>query len=459
MTEIKKIHILCPEYVPLENKGEEAIIRGTIDVIYGDNSDHCEYHIVDMNSDKYVFTNGLHVHPGRLFFSDWRSREFGLGPSFEQLYSSSCSLLRNFLNKFFPFWIRNPHKEARNLKKYLSGEKKVPQKYAQSIELLREVDFIIAGHNGGLDEYVCHIVNELHTINIPFGVFGSSMKPNVNKKAILNVFHKAFESSLFNIARNPIGYRWALKHFPDLKFVLNPDPAFGMIPESHERVDQIIKENALEKLFEKPVIMVTTAEPAPISRHSFEDKVGASQKIAAHRQFLSDLLKKIHSTMDVNVLFLPHTIGPNKQMDDRLISEDVINKSGLAKDERVRLLRTDLTAKDLKGLINRADFLVAERVHSIIGAVGVCTPFLSLASDKDTRVQGMFREQMGLGDYIYSLKKPNVDQCFEKLTEMYGHKEDISQKLKDLNVRIKTELSVSGEIIEKCISFKMEERK
>ena len=29
-----KIRVLCPEYVPLENKGEEAIIRGTIDVLF-----------------------------------------------------------------------------------------------------------------------------------------------------------------------------------------------------------------------------------------------------------------------------------------------------------------------------------------------------------------------------------------------------------------------------------------
>ena len=46
---MKKIHILCPEYVPLENKGEEAIIRGTIDVIFGKQEELCEYHMVFLN--------------------------------------------------------------------------------------------------------------------------------------------------------------------------------------------------------------------------------------------------------------------------------------------------------------------------------------------------------------------------------------------------------------------------
>lgn len=449
---MKKIHILCPEYVPLENKGEEAIIRGTIDVIFGKQEELCEYHMVDMNIDKYQYVNGLHMHPGKLFFSDWRSREFGLGFSWEQIYSSTCSLLRNFLNKFFPFWIRKPHKEATRLKNILKGKIKGPKKYQESIELLKKVDLIIAGHNGGLDEYVCHILNELHEINIPFGVFGSSMKPNVTQKELLKVFQKSFENSLFNIARNPLGYRWAVKNFPNCKFELNPDPAFGMFPTEDEETDIIIKENGLSKFFEKDVIMFTTAEPAPISRHSFEEKLGVFQKVEAHRKFLADLLKNIHETTDANVIFLPHTIGPNIQMDDRLISKDAIKRAGLDSDERVFLLESDLTAKELKGLIKRAEFIIAERVHSIIGAIGVRTPFMSLASDKDTRVQGILREQMELSDLVYSLRNPRIQEANKKFEELYNGRAKIVERLEVLNKRIDKELKPTGTKIKNIIN-------
>lgn len=447
-----KIHILCPEYVPLENKGEEAIIRGTMDVIFGKQDNPCEYHMVDMNTDEYQYVNGLHMHPGKLFFSDWRSREFGLGLSWKQIYSSGCSLLRNFLNKFFPFWIRKPHKEATRLKRILTGEIKGPKKYQQSIEQLKKVNFIIAGHNGGLDEYVCHILNELHLINIPYGIFGSSMKPNVTQKELLNVFQKSFENSLFNIARNPLGYKWALKNFPHCEFELNPDPAFGMFPVNDKETEKIIKENRLSELFEKDVIMFTTAEPAPISRHSFEGKVGVFQKIEAHRKFLADLLKNIHETTDANVIFLPHTIGPNIQMDDRLIARDVIKRAGLGSDERVFLLESDLSAKELKGLISRAEFIVAERVHSIIGAIGVRTPFMSLASDKDTRVQGILREQMELSDLIYSLRDPSKEKANKKFEELYNGRNKILERLETLNKRIDKELKKTGAKINKIIN-------
>jgi polysaccharide pyruvyl transferase WcaK-like protein len=446
-----KIHILCPEYVPLENKGEEAIIRGTVDVIFGKQEDACEYHMVDMNIDEYQYVNGLHMHPGKLFFSDWRSREFGLGLSFEQIYSSSCSLLRNFLNKFFPFWIRKPHKEATRLKRILSGEIKGPKKYQESIELLKKVNFIIAGHNGGLDEYVCHILNELQAVKIPYGIFGSSMKPNVKQKERLKIFQKSFENSLFNIARNPLGYKWAIKNFPHCEFELNPDPAFGMFPIDPSEIDEIIQENDLSTLFEKEVIMFTTAEPAPITRHSFQGKIGIFQKTEAHRKFLAELLKNIHKTTDANIIFLPHTIGPNIQMDDRLISKDAIKRAGLDSDERVFLLESDLSAKELKGLISRAEFIVAERVHSIIGAIGVRTPFMSLASDKDTRVQGILREQMDLGELVFSLKNPSNEEVNKKFAELYNDRERIVDKLETLNKRIDKELKPTGKKINEIL--------
>lgn len=449
---MKKPQILCPEYVPLENKGEEAIIRGTIDVIFGQQENSCEYHMVDMNIDEYQFVNGLHMHPGKLFFSDWKSREFGLGFSWEQIYSSSCSLLRNFLNKFAPFWIRAPHKQAIRLKKILAGEIKGPEKYQESINLLKKVNFIIAGHNGGLDEYVCHILNELNKINIPYGIFGSSMKPSVTERERLKVFEKSFKNSLFNIARNPIGFRWAVKNFPNCEFELNPDPAFGMFSIEDKETDEIIKENDLSKFFEKEVIMFTTAEPAPISRHSFEGKVGVFQKKNAHRKFLADLLLYIHETTNANVIFLPHTIGPNIQMDDRLISKDIIKRAGLDSDERVFLLETDLSAKELKGLIGKAEFLIAERVHSIIGAIGVRTPFMCLASEKDTRVQGILREQMELSDLVYSLRRPSKEEVNKKFKKLYKERTKIVKRLVSLNKRIDKELKPTGNKINKIIN-------
>ena len=423
----------------MENKGEEAIIRGVIDIVFPDAD--CEYHIVDNNSRKYYKIDNIHIHPGSLFFSNWRSKEFRLGLSWHQLYSSACSLTRNGLNKFFPWWILKPHKEARNLKSYLSGEKRVPIEFKESIEQLKKVKYIIAGHNGGLDEYVCHLINELYKINIRYGIFGSSMKPGLNNLTLLNLYRTTFNYSEFNIARNPIGYNWAISKFPNIKFELKPDPAFGMNPCNSSSIDILLKKFNLDDFFNKPVVMFTTAEPAPIARHSFDENIGTSKKINAHRIFLSEFLKKIYSNCDINILFLPHTIGPTVELDDRNISRDVIQRANLVNDKRVKLIEADLTAKELKGLIGRADFLVAERIHSIIGAIGVETPFMCFGSKHDNRVKGILDMQMKLPDKIFYLSKPDIDSAYEKFKYLFGARIEDRRSLRILNESISKEFN------------------
>ncbi len=433
-----KIVVLCPEYVPLENKGEEAIIRGTIDVLFP--NIECEYHIVDNNSKVYYESNGIHVHPGDLFFSNWRSREFELGLSFRQIYSSICSLIRNGMNKFFPFWILRPHREAINFAKYISGVKIPPKRHAKSVELLKNIDYVIAGHNGGLDEYVCHIINELDKLNIPYGIFGSSMQPNYKEKNMLSVFEKTFKKSNFNIARNPIGYEWAIKYFPKLNFELRPDPAFGMTPTSEDEIDSLIKNLKIEEFLSKKTIMITTAEPAPITRKSFDEHTFPHQKIVAHRKFLSEFITKIYKETDYNILFLPHTIGPDLRMDDRKISEDVIIRSKLENNSRVMLLKDDLSAKELKGIIKNAYFLLGERVHSIIGAIGVETPFMCLGSPHDLRLKGILEIQMELGNNIYHLNYPKVEEAYNMFNNLLNNYEQEKNNLKHLNKKIKSSL-------------------
>jgi polysaccharide pyruvyl transferase WcaK-like protein len=447
-----RIKILCPEYVPLENKGEEAIIQGVIDVL--NIRGECEYHIVDNNASTYYYKNGLHVHPGALFFSDWRSREFQPGFSFSQIYSSLCAITRHALNILYPKWVSKPHKEARKLKSYLAGDKIIPPKYVESLDKLKGLDYVIAGHNGGLDEYVCHLLSELRDIGIPNGIYGSSMKPNVTGAHLLAVYEKAFEQCEYIITRNPIGLKWARENFPKIEFSLSPDPAFGMHASSPDEVSSVIEKLGLKEFFSKPVIFLTTAEPAPIRRHAFNAQRTISGKVDAHRNLLAQILSYIHKTYSANVMFLPHTIGPSKSEDDRVIANDVIKRAGFESDKRVLCLEENLSAKELKGIIRLGELIIAERVHSVIGAIGVCTPFILLSSKNDNRGLGIIDKQLNLGDYIQFLNHPSLDKIVKLIDKVYLSRFIIREELAKKNNQIKAEIELSVEQIKKRLPIK-----
>lgn len=447
---MKTYHIFCPEYVPLENKGEEAIIRGVEDTVFP--GADVQYHVLDMLATEYKFQDGLHIYPGTWFYSDWRSRGFGLGSGSTKVYNSVCSLFRNLLNKLMPFWVTIPHfpvvKLSRAVKRFKIGSLN-DKAHDIALKRILECDYIIAGHDGAFDEYECHILDMLYSRGYKFGLYGSSLKPNLKNKSIINLFRKTLENADFIYCRDVIGHAWGQKHFPELKLELLPDPAFGMRPAGNDTALSIITAESLTEFFDKPVIMVTVCEPAPISVHSFKKYKIPAQKIKAHRKAIADLVKYVTDNTDANILFLPHSIGGIDE-DDRSISENVINLSGCAK-SRVRLLSTVYTARELKALIRCAELLIAERVHSMIGATGVHTPFLALGSNTDARVKGIVGKMLELEDAIYYLNDFNLDELIRKFDYVWENRKELSSRLELKHNLMMTDLLKAGSHIKSVI--------
>lgn len=372
---MKKIyHILVPELVPLDNKGEEAIVRGIADIVFPNGN--YELHLFD-EVDEYRFQDGIHVYPVKWFMSPWLNREFGLGLTTEKIRDSFQSLVRNLLHKFTPNWVRIKDRaliksmiETKNLNKTKSKSVSHP-----GLENILKLDYIIAGHDGAMDERVCHIIDEITQIlNIPLGVFGVEFSQSFKSSVIVDVQQNVLKNSLFFYCRTDASKAVVDKYFPEILSEVRPDPAFGMKETNEEEVDLYLKNNGFIDLFSKPVIVCTTCETGPIARYCFQNESSPGARINAHRTFYATLIKHVINTEDVNILFLPHALGPGKALDDTIVARDVISRIDDNKN-KVFLLQEDIPAKLLKGIISKADFLIAERIHSMIGAVGVNTPF------------------------------------------------------------------------------------
>ena len=433
-----------PEWVPLENKGEEAIIRGMGDVLFPEGN--VEFHILDMLAKEYRFVEGLHVYPGTWFYSTWRSQEFGLGLSPRKLYASTCSLVRNGMNVAWPGWVKCrqwPLKKTARLLRRAGTSTGARNEKAEALRRIRACDYLIAGHDGALNEYDCHIIDVMREFGMRFGIFGSSMKPGVKSQAIIDVFHNSLAHADFVYCRNPIAVEWATRHFPEIQIALAPDPAFGMLPSPKERTQELVASEGLSQFFEKPVVMVTSAEPAPIARHCFSEVPSPAAKLTAHRDLLALLVRHVVTCHDANVLFLPHAIGPGPELDDRRAAHDVLRRAQLPA-ERARILETDLSARDLKGLIREASMLIAERIHSIIGAVGVHTPFCCLGSRTDVRVRGIVGDMLRAKHTIYYLNSPSERELLAHFDSTWAHRDEIREYMQSVNTGLRSSLERAG---------------
>ena len=436
---LKTYQLFIPELVPLANKAEEAIVRGIADVIYPDGN--CEIHLLD-DVDTYEYQNGIHVYPVQWFVSPWLTREFGLGANWEKLRDSSCSLARNGMHKLWPVWVRQwcsaLQTTAVQMRRLAERKAPINEKEHRLLQLL-DCDYVIAGHDGALNERVCHVIDLMRDLGKSFGIFGVELRTAFRSKAIVDVYYQTLRHSKFFYCRTASSLATVRKYFPDISSNLSPDPAFGMKPAKDEEIEKLITDQGLEVFFTKPIVMCTSCEPAPISRHCFEEIKLPDSKLAAHRQLFAELIRYIIQEYDVNILFLPHAVGPGTALDDRIIARDILKRAGLPA-TRAKLIESPLLARELKGLVKRGELLIAERIHSMIGATGVHAPFLCLGSNTDRRIHGIVGEMLGMHKNIYFLNRPSISELKKKFDDVWQRRDMIRKDLALISCHLESQL-------------------
>jgi polysaccharide pyruvyl transferase WcaK-like protein len=449
-------HIFVPEWVPLQNKGEEAIVRGIADVLFPEGN--CEIHLLDM-VDEYCCQDGIHVYPVQWFVSPWMNREFGLGPSWEKIRDSACSLTRNGLHKIHPGWVKSlcapMTKTARQITQLGTGKAPSSEKEKRLLQLIH-CDYIIAGHDGALDERVCHVLDIMRESGAGFGIFGVELPTSFASRAVVEVLHSTLRHSQFFYSRTAASKEIAQHCFPDLNVGLLPDPAFGMHPASDEDIDKIIAGEGLQCFFSKPVVMCTCCEPAPIARYCFEDIGMPDLKLAAHRQLFAEMVQQIVRKYDVHILFLPHALGPGNALDDRIIARDILRRAQLPV-EKARMLESPYSARELKGILKRSELLVAERIHSMIGATGVHRPFLCMGSRTDRRIRGIIENMLGRKEEVYFLNRPTLAGLMAKFDDVWNRRAALQKQLADVSALFINQLETAAAVMRKCIGVELQD--
>jgi polysaccharide pyruvyl transferase WcaK-like protein len=423
------VQILVPEYVPLENKGEEAIVRGMGDVVCPDGD--YEIHLFDL-VENYEFRDGIHIYPLKWFMYEWHNSEFGLGWNYERLLASAQSIVRNLLHKVVPGWVCFKSRRLKQQMKLLRELNLQPVNKSTfvGIENLLKVDVIIAGHDGGLDERVAHFIDEFLAIfDIPLWVFGVEFSKQFKSRHIPKEIEKALFPARAILCRTEASRQSVLTHMPSLTPEVNPDPAFSMVPMERDQVILALEKYGMSSVFDKGAICVSTCETGPIARYCFTEFAEPSARLEAHRQFLADVLSYAAEEFDKEIVFLPHALGPGNALNDIMVASAVKDKMSCKAKNKTHILDQDLSAKLLKGIIREADFMISERIHAMIGAIGVATPFLCLGSETDTRIKGILVEFAGCGDQVVYMNDPNLEATLQVLNRSYLNRDKISDSL------------------------------
>ena len=399
--------IYIPEHIPSGNKGEEAILQG----IYQGLKDQGKEVSISVFSktpeiDKINFGSQFEVVDGITFRPTHGKSIFLRILETVSIWLKHISFLITWrlIGKRCLYFFKGG-----NWKAYI------------------DADIILVGHDGVLSD-----------LNLLFALFAKG----IGKKTV--IFGCGFKGFRFRFSekiapllismmdlvtlREKRSYDY-LRHIGvySNNVFLKPDPAFLMKPAKESEVDRFWEN---EKLFSKkrPLIGMVVIKGSSHFSEFHEYITDKEKKYQRHIEFFAEMVEKVLEITSGTVVFLPHSVQSSKGRDDRTCARDVKAKMKRFQNN-VILIENEYNAATLKGAIQRLDFLVSQRLHSIIGAASVGTPFVMLTVRGDGRAHDIVKYTIGRDDLIFDLNNPDIEDFAEKFEQLWASRDRIRKDL------------------------------
>lgn len=383
--------IFIADYLPIKNKGEEALLRGIQSLYeekYHTDVEFCVFGPVS----EVCFDGNITSYPVEWCYPNFK---------YPNRFAGRIGLLKKLLCAFlyrlgvFP---------------YVSNISKHPE----VITALKSADFILIAHDGFYHTFCAGLGLYLKSLGLRYCVPGTGFKP-IEKYSFANkkLDYMFFENSDFNVLRENTCYDYLSTLKLSNKFYLLPDMAFYC-----ESSDKEIREG--KKLVDKYCVGVdksivyiglTICENSISFHGSFLKSCNKSED---HRNFIAQLLDSIAEQIDCRFFFIPHCIE-NGAGNDLLIADDIFQRMSHKKSAVV--IKEDLPVNVLRPFIQSLDFMIGERTHSIINSTSMCTPYFMLTSSLDFRSHDIIGKGVGLPNQVINLDTPDISQISSRIIE------------------------------------------
>ena len=422
--------ILVADFVPLANKGEEAIVRGIQDMLQDERP--LRIGLFD-DVERVTHRDALVIFPRQ-----WLFRLMG-GPA-------STARQRSLHSVWLSLQLRLGYfGRLRNLIASTDPQMK------ELGEFFKQTECVIVGHDGVFNVESAALIHLAKKAGKRVGILGSgSGIGRLGRYYQGWIFSRAIEESDFCYFRE----RYTLEtmkmlHTEEDKLELAPDPAFAMKPADSATVSEIFARHpalAAARAAGRPMVSVTVLEKGLVYLYAFRHEP-PGEKRERHARFVAQMLDELIRERNAFVLFLPHSI--ERDASDVVAARHAAEAIS-ASDENYYILDEDLSARELKGIIRDTDFLLGERTHSLIGSVAVGAPFLGLTTSPDLRTHGIIGEMCGQQERLLDLDAPDVEEAKRLALKLFDRREADRESIAATGQDLLEQLNQAAQVIKQA---------
>lgn len=142
---------------------------------------------------------------------------------------------------------------------------------------------------------------------------------------------------------------------------------------------------------------------------------------------IAGLFDRLIERYQATIAFIPHSVEPFENNDDRIVSKEIFN--AIRNKHKVRVITNEYSPEELKGLLGQLDLLISSRIHASISALSMNVPTYTLTHSSDRRAYGLIGKMLKQEKWIYNLENLNVDVFFELITELLSESDKIREDL------------------------------
>jgi polysaccharide pyruvyl transferase WcaK-like protein len=423
----EKLHILVADFVPLANKGEEAIVRG----------------IEDMLSPGRPVAVGLFDNVPQvtqrgnitIFPREWLFRFEGNAAlsGRSRVWMQARLALQLRLGIYGP--LRNLTAAGR-------------ERYRPLADFFDRARYVLVGHDGVFGVESCGIIHLAKQYGKRAGILGASTGIGSGRLYKAGLYRRALEESDFCIFRE----RHSCESMQQISrrpaaLRVGPDPAFAMQPAPAEEARAALERDEPyrgARRNNRPVIAVTALEKGRIYA-GFRPDLPGPAKQQAHARYWAAILDALVAKHRAFVLFLVHS--QEQTGNDRVAAQHVMEQMKAGPDDAL-ILEPDCGARLLKALIRECDFLVGERTHSLIGSVSVGTPFAALTNRQDTRTHGIIGEMCRCAGQIIDIDVMGDRDAAAIVLTLFEDRDALRQSLGPIQEELRRQIAEVARLVE-----------
>lgn len=198
------------------------------------------------------------------------------------------------------------------------------------------------------------------------------------------------------------------------------DSAFLLDPAPEERVTSLMYENGIN-INANPLIGFSLSKI--ISDYGFPNIQNKNEKYQKYIQITANVIDTLITQFNSTVILIPHVTEPIN--DDRKVNADVYK---LIKNKTsCKLLETECTAEETKGIIGRCELFIGSRMHSTIASTSMLVPTIAIAYSHKTH--GIIGELLKQEEYVIDIKEFHYEKIITTIYKLWDKKENVKEQL------------------------------